>query len=92
MANTFFLSSFDSLTESYVDLRRTLNNTEKADYITAVKCLQSQPAQKPMIQAARTRFDELQALHIYFAEGIHVVVRQTLLCLESLCFSQNIFL
>ena len=68
-----FLKKFDSLANVF--LRRTFNDTEKADYITAVKCLQSQPAQKPMIQAARTRFDELQALHIYFAEGIHVVVR-----------------
>jgi len=54
--------------------RRTLNDYEKADYITAVKCLQSKPAQQPLIKAARTRFDEFQALHINLADGIHVVV------------------
>ncbi|KAF8802803.1 Di-copper centre-containing protein [Phlegmacium glaucopus] len=52
---------------------RTLKDSEKADYITAVKCLQSRPAQKPLIKAARTRFDEFQALHIYLADNIHIV-------------------
>ena len=54
--------------------RRSLSDTERADYINAVKCLQSQPAQKPLIKAARTRFDEFQALHIYVADGVHFVV------------------
>ena len=76
MVSEFFLLGLIFFTKKHVNVRRTFSNDEKADYITAVKCLQSQPAQKPMIQAARTRFDELQAIHIYLAERIHVVVRQ----------------
>jgi hypothetical protein len=42
----------------------------------------SQPAQKPRIKAARTRFDEFQALHIYLTDGIHFVV-SNFICLQK---------
>ena len=48
---------------------------EKADYIKAVKCLQSHPAVDPVMPQARTRFDEFQAYHIQIADGIHLLVR-----------------
>lgn len=35
--------------------RRTLSRGEKADYIKAVKCLQSHPAVDPVMPQARTR-------------------------------------
>ncbi|PPQ83615.1 hypothetical protein CVT25_006300 [Psilocybe cyanescens] len=51
--------------------RRTLSNLEKADYIKAVKCLQSHPARDPAMPEAKTRFDEFQAYHIVLADKIH---------------------
>ncbi|KAF8954699.1 hypothetical protein BDZ97DRAFT_1927844 [Flammula alnicola] len=51
---------------------RTLSDTEKADYITAVKCLQAHPAINPVFKAAKTRFDEFQAYHIQQADKVHV--------------------
>lgn len=55
--------------------RRTLSNLEKADYIKAVKCLQSHPARDPAMPEAKTRFDEFQAYHIVLADKIHNLVR-----------------
>ena len=55
--------------------RRTLNDTEKTDYISAVKCLQSRPAFEPRaISAIQSRFDDFQALHIQVAEAVHLTV------------------
>ena len=54
--------------------RRKLNNTEKADYIKAVKCLQARPPLHQNIAAVRTRFDEFQALHIDVADRVHTTV------------------
>lgn len=55
--------------------RRTLNDTEKADYISAVRCLQSRPAFEPRtISAIQTRFDDFQALHIQLADRVHLTV------------------
>ncbi|KAH9484983.1 Tyrosinase P [Psilocybe cubensis] len=50
---------------------RTLSNPEKADYISAVKCLQAHPSRDPAIPEARTRFDEFQAHHIMIADKVH---------------------
>ncbi|KAF8905208.1 hypothetical protein CPB84DRAFT_1745537 [Gymnopilus junonius] len=52
---------------------RTLNDVEKADYINAVKCLQSHPALDPPITQAQTRFDEFQAYHSHIANAVHTV-------------------
>ena len=55
--------------------RRTLNDTEKTDYINAVKCLQSRPAFEPRsISAIQSRFDDFQALHIQVADRVHLTV------------------
>ena len=54
--------------------RRKLNNTEKANYIEAVKCLQSRPPLHQNIAAVKTRFDEFQALHIDVADRVHTTV------------------
>ena len=54
--------------------RRDLGDEEKKGYIDAVKCLQSLPAQNPVIPAAKTRFDEFHAHHIKIAEQVHYVV------------------
>ena len=54
--------------------RRKLNNTEKANYIKAVKCLQARPPLYQNIAAVRTRFDEFQALHINVADKVHTTV------------------
>jgi hypothetical protein len=62
---------FDLLT---VCGRRKLNNTEKANYIKAVKCLQARPPLHQTIAAVRTRFDEFQALHIDVADRVHTTV------------------
>jgi hypothetical protein len=62
---------FDLLT---VCARRRLNNTEKANYIKAVKCLQARPPLHPNIAAVKTRFDEFQALHIDVADRVHTTV------------------
>jgi tyrosinase len=65
------LASFRLLT---VCDRRKLNNTEKANYIKAVKCLQARPPLHQNIAAVRTRFDEFQALHINVADRVHTTV------------------
>ena len=63
-------------TPSHHPHRRTLSSSEKADYITAVKCLQSLPSQDTAVPAAKSRFDEFQAYHIEQSDnGIHVTVR-----------------
>lgn len=55
--------------------RRTLSDTEKNDYISAVKCLQSRPAFEPRaISAIQSRFDDFQALHIQVADRVHLTV------------------
>lgn len=61
--------------------RRTLSRGEKAEYIKAVKCLQSHPALDSVMPEARTRFDEFQAYHIQAADGIHLLVRYYFLAL-----------
>ncbi|KAF8802290.1 Di-copper centre-containing protein [Phlegmacium glaucopus] len=50
---------------------RTLNDVEKTNYITAVKCTQSRPALHSNRASVRTRFDEFQALHIDVADRVH---------------------
>ena len=57
-----------------VCIRRKLNNTEKANYIKAVKCFQSLPPLHQNITAVKTRFDEFQALHIDVADRVHTTV------------------
>ena len=62
---------FDLLT---VCGRRKLDDTEKANYIKAVKCLQARPPLHQNITAVRTRFDEFQFLHIDVADRVHMTV------------------
>ncbi|KAF8802289.1 tyrosinase [Phlegmacium glaucopus] len=50
---------------------RKLSNVEKANYIKAIKCLQSRPPRHQHIEAVKTRFDEFQALHIDVADRVH---------------------
>ena len=71
---------FSSSTCPHFDLltvcgRRKLDNTEKANYIKAVKCLQARPPLHQNIAAVRTRFDEFQALHIDVADRVHTTVK-----------------
>ena len=54
--------------------RRTLADTEKTSYITAVQCMQSLPTLHNNVTAVRTRFDEFQALHIEVADRVHATV------------------
>ncbi|KAF8802282.1 tyrosinase [Phlegmacium glaucopus] len=52
---------------------RTLDATEKNDYINAVKCLQSRPAFEPhSMSGVQTRFDDFQASHIQLADRVHL--------------------
>lgn len=55
-------------------LRRNMNTAEQAEYIRAVKCLQTQPAVNPAYPAARTRFDEFQAHYMKQADNVHGLV------------------
>ncbi|KAJ7255368.1 hypothetical protein C8J57DRAFT_607696 [Mycena rebaudengoi] len=51
---------------------RDLRNQDKARYISAVKCLQSLPANGPIKEAA-SRFDDFQAIHIILGDEVHKV-------------------
>ncbi|KAJ7041051.1 tyrosinase [Mycena alexandri] len=52
--------------------RRVLSNVQKLDYITAVQCLQRLPTISHF-GGAKTRFDDFQAVHVAFAEEVHLV-------------------
>ncbi|KAF9478987.1 Di-copper centre-containing protein [Pholiota conissans] len=52
---------------------RTLTDTQKADYIKAVKCLQAHPAKDPVYPESKTRFDEFQGWHVDQADYVHLV-------------------
>ena len=58
--------------------RRKLNDTEKVNYVKAVKCLQALPPLHQNIAAVKTRFDEFQALHIDVADRVHTTVDFTI--------------
>ncbi|KAK3325055.1 hypothetical protein B0H66DRAFT_109635 [Apodospora peruviana] len=65
-----------SCTLSKLSIRRewgTLSTSDKKAYITAVKCLQSKPANYPASVApgAKTRFDDFVATHINQTLSIH---------------------
>jgi tyrosinase len=51
----------------------TLSNSEKLEYINAELCLMKKPARLGL-PAAKTRFDELQAIHQLQAYATHFVV------------------
>ena len=53
--------------------RHTLSNDEKLEYINAELCLMKKPA-KLGLPGAKTRFDELQAIHQLQAYATHFVV------------------
>ena len=67
-------STYSRLDLLIVCARRKLSDAEKANYIQAVKCLQSRPPLYQNIEAVRTRFDEFQALHIHVADRVHTTV------------------
>lgn len=52
--------------------RHTLNDTEKAEYITAEKCLMNSPP-KAGITGAQNRWDELHWAHVHTSNIIHGV-------------------
>jgi hypothetical protein len=54
--------------------RHTFSNTEKSAYINAELCLMQKPATIGL-PSAKTRFDELQAVHQLQAYATHYVVR-----------------
>lgn len=53
--------------------RHTLSNNEKLEYINAELCLMKKPATMGL-PGAKTRFDELQAIHQLQAYATHHVV------------------
>ncbi len=60
---------------NHLILRENLTPTERSDYINATLCLMRAPA-KQGIKGAKTRWDELQYIHIVQSDYIHFVVRQ----------------
>jgi tyrosinase len=54
--------------------RHALSEEEKLAYISAEKCLMESPA-KLGFAGAKTRFDELQKVHVILTPSIHFVVR-----------------
>ncbi|PPQ73806.1 hypothetical protein CVT24_007258 [Panaeolus cyanescens] len=71
---------------------RTLSDIEKADYISAVKCLQSTPVKTPQLPQVKSLFDQFQAVHITVADSVHVAVcfhpRTTFSCSKVLSKGQ----
>lgn len=57
----------------YLVYRGSLTNSERLDYIDAVKCLQATPARTPasVASGAKTRFDDFVATHINQTLTIH---------------------
>ncbi len=54
--------------------RQNLTSTERSDYIAATLCLMNTPA-KNNLPGAKSRWDELQYVHIIQSDYIHQVVR-----------------
>lgn len=55
--------------------RRTLSTKEQQNFLTAVKCLKTQPGKTQSTYAGvRSRYDDFQALHINRTDFIHFVV------------------
>ncbi|KAL0569491.1 hypothetical protein V5O48_012473 [Marasmius crinis-equi] len=52
---------------------RSLNETQKLDYINAVKCLQSLPSTGLVKKEAKTRYDDFMASHIVLSDEVHHV-------------------
>ncbi|KDR79915.1 hypothetical protein GALMADRAFT_1169475 [Galerina marginata CBS 339.88] len=75
LIGTFFLAPVKAQCDSILERRewRTLNDTEKASYINAVKCLQAHPALDPPFEGPVSRFDEFQAYHVKIADDVHAV-------------------